>query len=218
MSGNVVDGEVSHAARPTPEQLQNMSREELARLGARLDGVELVEYGPRYVPGSPADKNAERAVSKWFVLTGLFGVLTAATFIFWPQHYESYTSPTQWVYALYNPLLGLTLGLTILFLGVGVVGVARRIMPHEVAVQQRHDGLSDETDRRTLAGELTDVGDKSGLIKRRGMLKGSLLLAGGGLTVAAAVPVLGGFVQNPWAEGDESQLWVTPWAPAADGT
>ena len=218
MSGNVVNGEVSTTDTPTPEELRNMSREELARLGAKLDGVDLVEYGPRYVPGSPADKNAERAVAKWFVLTGLFGVLTAITFIWWPQQYKTWYDPDQWVYALYNPLLGLTLGLTILCLGVGVVGIARRLMPHELAVQQRHDGLSEEIDRLTLAGELTDVGDKSGLIKRRGMLKGSLLLAGGGLTVAAAVPVLGGFVKNPWAEGDDSQLWVTPWAPAADGT
>lgn len=211
-----MSGETS-TTNPTADELAGMSREELARLGAKLDGIDLVEYGPRYVPGSPADKNAERSVAKWFVLTGLFGVLTAVAFIWWPQQYQSWTSDTQWVYALYNPILGVSLGLTILCLGLGVVTMARKIMPHEVAVQTRHDGLSKEVDRRTLAAELMDVGDKTGLIKRRGMLKGSLLLAGGGLTVAAAVPVLGGFVKNPWADGADSELWVTPWAPAANG-
>ena len=34
--------------------------------------------------------------------------------------------------------------------------------------------------------------------------------------MAVVVPVLGGFIKNPWAERAESPLWVTPWAPAAD--
>lgn len=203
---------------PTSDQLAGMSREELARLGARLDGVELVEYGPRYIPGSPADKNAERSVAKWFLLAGLFAVIFVLIFILWPDRYETAYSDRQWVFALFNPLIGLTLGLCILCFGFGVVATSRKIIPHEVAIQQRHDGLSPEVDRQTLGAELMDVGDKSGLIKRRGMLKGSLLLAGGGLGAAAIVPVLGGLIKNPWEKGDKSDLWVTPWAPAADGT
>lgn len=202
----------------TSEQLDAMTPEQLARHGARLDGVELVEYGERYIPGSPADKSAERAVAKWFVLTALFAVAFMVIFIWWPSDYESAYSDKQWVYALYNPLIGLTLGLSILAMGFGVVAASRRIIPHEVAVQQRHDGLSAEVDRRTFGAELIDVGNKSGLIKRRGMLKGSLLLAGGGLGAAAIVPVLGGLMKNPWDKGDKSDLWVTPWAPTADGT
>ncbi len=203
---------------PSGEDLNALSREELARLGARLDGVELYEYSERYVPGSPADKNAERAVSKWFLMAALFAVVFVVAFIWWPAEFENHQSEHQWVYALYTPIIGLTLGLTIMCLGIGVVAMSRRIIPHEIAIQQRHDGLSKEVDRRTVGAELMDIGDKSGLIKRRGMLKGSLLLAGGGLGVAAVVPVLGGFIKNPWAEGDDSELWVTPWRPRADGT
>src|SRR5690606_18581126 len=58
---------------------------------------------------------------------------------------------------------------------------------------------------------------KIGLIKRRGAIKGSLALAGGVVGVAAVVPLLGGFIKNPWKEGDQSPLWVTPWAPQDDG-
>jgi ubiquinol-cytochrome c reductase iron-sulfur subunit len=203
---------------PSDAELARMSPDELTRLGARLDGVELVEYGERYVPGSPADKRAERKVAFWFLLAALLGVLAAVAFIWWPAGYEDAYSDRQWLYALYTPILGLTLGGSILALGIGVVAMAKKLMPHEVAVQARHEGGSAEVDRRTLVAEIMDSGDKAGLIKRRGVLKGSLVLAGGGLTLGAAIPILGGFIKNPWAEGPESQLWVTPWAPAPDGT
>ncbi len=202
---------------PTTEEMDRLSREELARLGARLDGVELVEYGERYIPGSPADKNAERAVARWFLLAALSAVALVVIFIAWPYNYETAYSDRQWVYALYTPLIGLTLGLCIFAFGIGVIALAKKLTPHEVAIQTRHDGFSAEVDRRTLGAELIDTVEKTGL-KRRGLLKGSLLLAGGGLGLAAVVPVLGGLIKNPWSEGDKSQLWVTPWAPQANGT
>jgi ubiquinol-cytochrome c reductase iron-sulfur subunit len=202
----------------TSEQdLARMSREEKARLGAALDHVELVEYGERYVPGSPADKRAERNVAKWFLLTGLFGAAFVVIFIVWPAGYrDAYSGGKQVLYALYTPLLGLTLGLSLLCFGVGVVALAKKIMPHELAVQQRHIGLSNEVDRQTLGAEIADIGDKTGLVKRRSAIKGSLAVAGGVVGVAVAVPVLGGLIKNPWAEGPNSELWVTPWKPVAN--
>ncbi len=202
---------------PDQAERATMSREELGNLGMALDGVELAEYGERYVPGSPADKRAERQVARWFLLAGLFAFVFIVAFIWWPHEWQPASSSGQLSYALYTPIIGATLGATILFFGIGVVALAKKIMPHEVAIQQRHIGMSDPIDRQTLAAQVLDTGDKAG-IKRRGILKGSLLLAGGGLGLAAVVPVLGGFIKSPWAEGDKSPLWVTPWAPAADGT
>jgi ubiquinol-cytochrome c reductase iron-sulfur subunit len=105
-------------------------------------------------------------------------------------------------------------------LGLGVIAMAKRIMPHEVAVQERHHGMSDEVSRRTLAAEVADAGYRSGLVKRRGMIKGTLFLAGGGLATMAAVPIIGGLISNPWAKADQAPLWVTLWAPTVlpDGT
>jgi ubiquinol-cytochrome c reductase iron-sulfur subunit len=204
----------SNVEVPSDEVLASMGREELARLGARLDGVERVEYGERYVPGSPADKHAERAVSRWFILSALFGLALIVIFIWWPAGYQPPGSDKQLMYALYTPLLGLTLGGAIACLGIGVIALAKKIAPHEVAVQQRHIGMSAEVDRRTLGAEVFDVVDKTN-IKRRGMLKGSLGLAGGVIGLVAVVPVLGGFIKNPWAKGPESDLWVTGWRPVA---
>lgn len=202
---------------PTEEELRGMSREELARLGMALDGVDAAEYGERAIPDSPADRQAERHVAMWFAFATIAALAFIVIFIFWPAQYQSYTSDTQWVYALYTPLIGLTLGCTILFFGVGVVSLVRRVFPHEVSIQQRHIGMSAEVDRQTLAAQVLDTGDKAG-IKRRRVLIGSLALAGGGLGTAAIVPIIGGFFSNPWADGPDSPLWVTPWAPAADGT
>ncbi|HEY5842932.1 MAG TPA: menaquinol-cytochrome C reductase, partial [Mycobacterium sp.] len=165
---------------PDEAELAKMSREELGALGMALDGVELVEYGERYVAGSPADKRAERQVAKWFLLAALFAVLFVVGFIWWPAEYEPAYSDQQWVYALYTPIIGFTLGATILFFGLGVVALAKKVLPHEVAIQQRRIGMSDEVDRKTLAAQILDTGDKAG-IKRRGILKGSLALAGGAL-------------------------------------
>src|SRR6476469_5689334 len=176
---------------PDEAERAKMSREELAALGMALDGVELAEYGERYIPGSPADKRAERQVAKWFLLAGLMAVLFIVAFIWWPNASAPASSDGQLAYALYTPIIGATLGATILFFGIGVVAMAKKIMPHEVAIQQRHIGMSDQVDRQTLAAQVLDVGDKAG-IKRRGMLKGSLLLAGGGLGIAALVPVRSG--------------------------
>ena len=154
---------------PSDDELSTLSREEKARLGAAMDGVTLVEYGERYVPGSPADKRAEKAVAKWFLLAGLFGVLFVVAFVVMPAGYrDAYSGGDQVLYALYTPTLGLTLGLCILCFGIGVVSLAKKITPHEVAIQQRHVGLSDEVDRQTVGAEVMDTVEKMGMVKRRG--------------------------------------------------
>jgi ubiquinol-cytochrome c reductase iron-sulfur subunit len=199
---------------PSDEELSSMTKEELTRLGASLDGVELVEYGERYVPGSPADIRAERSVAKWFLLAALFGLASAVLFIVWPAGYETaYSGGKQTLYGLFTPLVGVTLGACVLFFGIGIIALAKKIAPHEVAVQQRHIGMSDEIDRQTFGAEMVDTVEKMGMVKRRGMLKSTLALSGGVLGLAILVPVLGGFLKSPWAKGNNSDLWVTLWKP-----
>jgi ubiquinol-cytochrome c reductase iron-sulfur subunit len=153
------------------------------------------------------------------VLASLFALAFVVIFVVWPAGYRSaYSGNSQAIYALFTPLLGVTLGGCILCFGVGVISLAKKIAPHEVAVQQRHQGMSDEVDRYTLGAEVVDTVDKMGMVKRRGLLKTALALSGGALGLAILVPVLGGFIKNPWAKGPESDLWTTLWRPAPDGT
>ncbi|HET8589493.1 MAG TPA: Rieske 2Fe-2S domain-containing protein [Nakamurella sp.] len=203
---------------PTSDELAGMTVEEMSRLGARLDGVELVEYGPRFVPGTPAEKRAERSVAMWFIAAAVCALAFVVIFCVWPATYQDAFSPNQLRYAVFTPMLGITLGASILFTGIGVMMIAKKIAPHEVAVQERHGGRSSEVDRRTVGAELSDTLEKTGLKTRRGVLKGSLLLAGGGLATAAIVAPIGGLIKNPWAKGADSELWVTLWKPAPDGT
>lgn len=205
-------------AVPTSDELAGMTQDELAAFGMSLDGVELIEYGPRHEPNSPAEKRAERQVAKWFILAALMALAFIVIFVVWPHDYQDPFSADQWIYALFTPLIGITLGASILFIGIGVQSFARRIAPHEVAVQQRSGPGSEEHDRLTLGAEFGQVGEMTGLKSRRSVLKGSLLLAGGGLATAAVIAPIGGMIKNPWSKGAESDLLVTPWRPAPDGT
>ena len=57
---------------------------------------------------------------------------------------------------LATPLYGLTFGLAILALGIGAVQIAKKFIPEELSIQDRHDGRSAEVDRRkTVAATST---------------------------------------------------------------
>jgi len=80
----------------------------------------------------------------WFLLAALFGLIFILVFIFWPASTSRRTPIGSGCMRCTTPLIGLTLGATILLFGLGVVSLAKKIMPHEVAIQQRHVGMSDE--------------------------------------------------------------------------
>jgi ubiquinol-cytochrome c reductase iron-sulfur subunit len=197
---------------PTEDQLAEMDREELLKLGGKLDGVELVDYNdPWPVKGTKAEKRAERAVAAWFTLAGLAGLAFIVVFIAWPWRYAPAHTDQHLLYLLYTPMLGLTLGLSILGVGVGVVMYAKKFLPHEVAVQQRHDGRSAELDRQTFVAHLADAGEQSG-IARRSLIKRTALFGAGTFGLAAAVLPLGSMIKNPHAESaNEDGLWHTGW-------
>lgn len=196
---------------PTDEELAGMSRDELVRLGAKLDGVELIDYpDPWPVPGTRAERRAERVVAFWFILAALSALAFIVVFIAWPWQYQS--AGHQFWYGLYTPLLGVTLGLTILGLGFGVLTYAKKFVPHETAVQQRHDGQSAELDRQTLLAELADAGNRT-TIARRSLIKRSAGAAAGLMGLGLVVFPLGGFIKNPWGKSQkpEDTLGHTGW-------
>jgi ubiquinol-cytochrome c reductase iron-sulfur subunit len=197
---------------PTEAQLAEMDRDELLELGGKLDGVELVEYTEQWpVKGTKAEKRAERGVAAWFALSGIAGLAFIVAFIAWPWRYEPANTDAHLLYLLYTPVLGLTLGLAILGVGVGAVMYAKKFLPHEVAVQQRHDGFSPEIDRQTFVAHLADAGDRS-TIARRSLIKRTALFGAGTFGLAAAVLPLGSMIKDPHAEStNKNGLWHTGW-------
>jgi ubiquinol-cytochrome c reductase iron-sulfur subunit len=200
-------------ARPTDAELDDMGPERLATLAGELDDVVLLKNTNRWpVPGTRAEKRAERAVARWFLLSAIAALVFVVSYLFWPFHYVAPEQPGHLMYSLYTPVIGASFGLTVLLLGVGVIAYVKKFFPDEVAVQQRHDGRSGELERRVLMAQLAAAGKDTG-IGRRSMIKRSAGLAAGIFGLGFGVIALGGMIHNPWKGRDKADLWVTPWAP-----
>jgi ubiquinol-cytochrome c reductase iron-sulfur subunit len=202
---------------PTEDELDAMSRDELVQLGTNRDDVDVVYRNERWpVPGTKAEKRAERAVTFWFAISGLAAAALIGVFLFWPWEWKGYGDEGHAAYSLYTPLVGLTFGISVLVIGIAVVLIRKRFIPAEISIQQRHDGPSDEVERRTLAAELQDALDTSTLGRRKMML-GTAGAGVGVLGIGALLVFVGGMVKNPWAKGDKSPLWVSGWTPDYPG-
>ncbi|MCX6463478.1 MAG: ubiquinol-cytochrome c reductase iron-sulfur subunit [Pseudonocardiales bacterium] len=203
----------SPSRRPTPAELDEMTPEQLARLAAELDDVEIVHNQRKFpIPGTRAEKRAERSVALWFVISALSGLAFLAAFLFWPYEYVAPGQPGYEVYTLYTPVVGGTFGLAVLALGIGVIAYVKKFFPDEVSVQQRHDGVSDEVDRRTVVAQLQKAGQDTGIARRKLITRaagGAAGVFGLGLGIAAVAPL----VRDPWEGGDQAALWTTGWAP-----
>jgi ubiquinol-cytochrome c reductase iron-sulfur subunit len=208
---------------PSDAELASMSREELVELGGKLDGVDTVFKDDRWpVPGTRAEKRAERAVAYWLLLGGLSGLALLVIFLFWPWEYKGdYTAGHTW-YDLATPLYGLTFGLSILAIGIGAVLFQKKFIPEEISIQDRHDGRSPEIDRKTIAANLTDALEGSTL-KRRKVIGLSLGIGLGAFGLGTLVAFMGGLIKNPWkpvvptAEGNKAVLWTSGWTPRFKG-
>ncbi|PVZ08965.1 ubiquinol-cytochrome c reductase iron-sulfur subunit [Actinomycetospora cinnamomea] len=196
---------------PSDEELARMSTEDLVRLGNRLDDIEIVSERDRFpVPGTRAEKRAERQVAGWFILATLSGIAFLVAFIAWPWEYVAPFEEGAFWYTLYTPVIGFTFGFAVFALGMGVIAYSKKLLPEDLTIQQRHDGRSPEVDRRTAAARLVQTGQRSGLTRRK-MVVRSVGAAGGVLGVGVLVAAFGGFIKNPWKEGPNSPLLVTDW-------
>lgn len=206
----------------TKAELESMSNDELARLGTELDGVTIAYRKERFpLANDPAEKRAAIGVGVYFALSVVMGLAFAAIYIFWPWEYKYLGQPGLWWYTFYTPLLGLTSGLSILFLGMGIIAYTKKFVPEEVAVQTRHDGPSDEIDRRTLVALLNDSW-KTSTLGRRPVLMG--LAAGGAAMAGLAIALpMGGIIKNPWRPAHklditgDGTLWTTGWTLTEKG-
>jgi ubiquinol-cytochrome c reductase iron-sulfur subunit len=205
MSGN------DTTRRPTDAELEDMTPDELAALATELDDVVVVQNTPKFpIPGTRAEKRAERSVAAWFLLAALAGLAFLLAFLFWPFQYVAPDKPGYTMYALYTPVIGATFGLCLLAVGVGVISYVKKFFPSEISIQQRHDGGSDNLARRTVMAQLAKAGKDTG-IARRSLIIRSVGLAGGVIGLGGGVLALGGLIRNPWKGGDKAALWVTAW-------
>jgi ubiquinol-cytochrome c reductase iron-sulfur subunit len=207
---------------PDDRQLNEMSRDELVKLGTELDGVEIIYREPRWpVEGTRAEKRAERQVAFWLLLGGFSGLALLLIFLFWPWEYPK-DDPNNLFYVLATPLYGFTFGLSVLAIGVGAVLFQKKFIPEEIAVQDRHDGKSSEANRKTIVAELSDTLDTSTLPRRK-LIMASLGISLGAFGLGTAIAFIGGLIKNPWkpvvktANGMQAVLWTSDWTPKWHG-
>ena len=198
---------------PTAAEVEDMSVEQRARLAAELDDVEVVHNQRKWpLPGTRAEKRAERSVALWFLISALSGLAFVVAFLFWPYEYRAPGEEGYLLYTLYTPVVGGMFGLSVLALGIGVIAYVKKFFPDEVSVQQRHDGASDDVARQTVTAQLVKAGQDTGIARRKLIIRsagGAAGVLGLGLGLAAVAPL----VRNPWKGGDEAALWVTSWRP-----
>lgn len=184
-----------------------LTRFDLVREGARRDGIEIVHYAPRFpVRGTKAEKRVERSIALLLTLSGLAGFGFVAAFIWWPFDYEPGANPSKF----YTPLLGLGLGGSLFLLGLAIVAWAKKLLPEELAVQDRHTGPSPRDEQAMTGATILNLVDETG-IRRRPLLKAAFLLPAGALGAAAVVPLVGSLIKNP---NDGKILLSTGWDPS----
>lgn len=203
------------------EQLANMSQDELREVGQQADEVEIIHRASRWPEGevTAAEKRAERSVAAWFAIAGIAALAFLAVYLFWPWEYKGQNDEGYLWYTFYTPLLGITIGVAILALGIGTTIFTKKFIPQEVSVQQRHDGASAEVDQLSTAALLNDAWSTSTL-GRRGLIKKSMIFGAATVGVAAILPAVGGLVKNPWKRGEmtvtgDGTLWTTGWTLAS---
>ena len=187
------------------------SRFDLIKEAYRRDGVEILHYEPRFpVPGTKEEKRVVRTIAGLFGLAGLAALAFIAVYIFWPWEYEygQADALSKW----YTPLLGVTLGVALLSIGFAIVVWAKKLLPEEIAVQERHDGPSPDDERKMTGAMLAQMGEDIG-IARRPLLKGALIAGLAPVGLAAVVP-LGALIKDPHAN---EELFRTGFDPALNG-
>jgi ubiquinol-cytochrome c reductase iron-sulfur subunit len=157
------------------------------------------------------DKAAKRAEKQ---VATLFGLSSLATIGFIVAYFVIDTTSRVFIPGigdanLYNVVLGATMAVSLLGIGVGAVHWAKTLMPDTEMVEERHPQRATDADRQRVVDDLVEGGDAS-QINRRPLIKGSLLGALGLFAVPVVLPLIGGLGPLPgdalsrtmWKKGD----------------
>ena len=129
-----------------------------------------------------AEKRAERQVAT------LFGLSAICTVLFVVSYFAVGADDTVGGFGAQNLTLGLTLAGALLFIGIGVIQWARKLMADMEIVEERHPASSSDADRAVTLEALNTGIEESG-IGRRPLIRNSLLGAVGLVGVTAIVPL-----------------------------
>ncbi len=142
-------------------------------------------------------KRAERLIALWFLVSAVSSVAFMLIYVFGDLHAPDYG-------ALQNVGLGSSLALALFGIGAAIVLWAKRLMPKETAVQDRHDFFSDPAEQAEAEKAFFAGVDKSG-IGRRPLLRNTMGFA---LTAFGIAPL---FLLWDMGPAPRTKLFRTPW-------
>ena len=130
-----------------------------------------------------AEKRAERQIAAIFGLSSVFAILfVVAYFVF--EIGDNHDTIAG--FGASNVVLGATMGLALLCIGIGMIQWARKLMSDQEMVEMRHPAASSAEDRQETLAALDAGLDESG-IGRRPLVRNSLLGAMGVMLAPAVV-------------------------------
>src|SRR3954471_2161756 len=133
---------------------------DLVREGARRDGVEIVHYVPNFpVPGTAREKRVERTIAGMFLIAGLAATGFVVAYIFWPYSYKPGANLHKW----YTPVIGFSLAVMLLCIGLAIVTWGKKVLPEEISVQSRHDQDPNEAERKLTGATMLNMVDELGI-------------------------------------------------------
>jgi ubiquinol-cytochrome c reductase iron-sulfur subunit len=206
------DGGHHQETKPVDVHDPRLSRFEIVKEGLRRDGIEVITYESQFpTPNSKAEKRVVRNISLLFMLSGLFGLAFVVAYIAWPWRFQLGNTINDY----YTPVLGISLGLSLFCLGFAILSWAKKLLPHEVTIQERHDGPSPSDEQLITGQTMVFIADELG-VQRRPLLKGAVALGLAPLGIAAAAPLIGGLIENPH-KGAEPMMFRTGFDPVPNG-
>ncbi|HYJ69981.1 MAG TPA: Rieske 2Fe-2S domain-containing protein [Nocardioidaceae bacterium] len=186
--GDELEPRDEHEAEPEPEQ------EPVPDPGFH-------EHGPRPTDLDPAlELRAERQVS------GMFGLATLLGLGFCVAYFAVPEDKTILGFNALNFTLGMTLGGSLLLIGMGAVQWAKRLMIDDDIIEARHAVASSE-ENRAEALEIVTAGAAESGLGRRTMIRNSMLGALGVLGLPAIV-VLRDLGPLPTDESLRTTVWT----------
>ena len=158
-----------------------------------------------------AAKRAEQQVALLFLLSAVGTVLTILSYIYIRSDKYIYI-PVMGSTNVQQLLLGIGLTASTLFIGLGAIQWAKKLMPDQEVIAERHELRSEEVDRDDLVSTFRERAETAGL-GRRSLIKRSLGLSLGlvGLSPLLLLRDTGPlpkkfFETNNWSKGTKLLL------------
>ncbi|MEU8663255.1 cytochrome bc1 complex Rieske iron-sulfur subunit [Actinoplanes philippinensis] len=205
---------VHHGETGTPVDVNDphLTRFDIVKEGLRRDDIEIVTYESHFHgQNSKAERRIVRNIAFLLLLSGLFTAAFLVFYIVWPWEFELGHTRSDY----YTPILGITLGLGLLSLGFAILAWAKKLLPHELSIQQRHGDPSSDDERLITGQTMMYVADELG-VARRPLLKGAIAIGAAPLGLAVAAPLVGGLIKDPH-KGPNPMMTTTGFSPDANG-